>query len=316
VGDYYRLKAKQLKVDRLYDYDRYAPLGKNEQKIDYATACQNVLEAFETFSPKCAEVARKAISEGWIDSHPKVNKRGGAFSHGTTPFAHPYILLNFTDKRRDAFTLAHELGHTIHQEFSKSVGYLNANTPLTTAETASIFAEMLLFDKLKQTLSGEELIGLYAGKIEDIFATLFRQIVFTNFERRVHAHEGELKSAEYATIWMEENKKMFGKSVTLRADYALWWSYIPHFVHSPFYCYAYSYGQLLVLALFGLYKSGFDGFTKRYERFLSLGGSQSPKELIESFGFDIEGEAFWAIGIKEVHKLLVEFKEVIECSKR
>ena len=184
------------------------------------------------------------------------------------------------------------------------------DTPLTTAETASVFGEMLLFDKMKKELKDEELLSLYAGKIEDIFSTLFRQVVMTNFEREVHKREGELAISDLNEIWFNENKKMFEDSLHLSDNYKLWWSYIPHFIHSPFYCYAYSYGQLLSLTLFGLYKSGDREFVQKYTEFLSLGGSKSPSELVSIFGFDIEDDKFWEYGINEVKKILDEFSYI------
>ncbi len=310
VSKFYTKKAKILNLSTLYDYDRYAPISKKEGRYSFEESKDIVLDSLGCFSPKFKEIAQKAFDERWIDAFPKENKRGGAFSHGTVPKAHPYVLLNHTNRRRDMFTLAHELGHAIHQYLSRDVGYLNSDTPLTTSETASIFSEMLLFDHISKDLENEELLSLYGGKLEDIFATLFRQIVFTNFERRVHAHKDELKPHEYSEIWREENSKMFGKSVRLTKNYDIWWSYIPHFIHSPFYCYSYSYGQLLVLALFGLYKQGFDGFEKRYINFLSSGGSKSPKELVELFGFDIESEEFWLIGMREVESMVEKFMEL------
>ncbi len=312
VEEYYTLKTKLLGLEKLYDYDRYAPLLCSEDsEFTYEESKKIVLETFREFSPRFYEIAKKAFDEGWVDSHPRENKKGGAFSHSAVPSVHPYLMLNHTNKRRDAFTMAHELGHTIHQYLSYGVGYLNADTPLTTAETASVFAEMLLFDKMKEILSKEEKIALYAGKLEDIFATLFRQNVFTNFERRVHQEESELSADEFSQIWQEENQKMFGKSVILTEDYRLWWSYIPHFIHTPFYCYAYSYGQLLVMALFGVYKKEGKSFIEKYEKFLSLGGSKSPKELVGIFGLDIEDDDFWKIGIKEVESLLKGLKEIL-----
>lgn len=308
VQEYYKKKAELLGYEKLYDYDRYAPLETCEKEYSFEESKQIVLKAFEKFSPQMAKIAKEAFEEGWIDVYPKENKRGGAFSHPATPDSHPYVLLNHTNRRRDLFTLAHELGHAIHQYLSRDVGYLGTDTPLTTSETASVFAEMLVFDYIKSDLSEEEKIALYAGKIEDIFATLYRQINFTTFERAVHANEGELSLEEFNKVWIQESQKMFGDSVTLTKQYEIWWSYIPHFIHSPFYCYAYSYGQLLVLALYGLYKSGKDkNFIENYLCFLSSGGSKSPKELIGKFGFDIESTEFWDIGIAEVKKLLEEF---------
>lgn len=317
VHKYYKLKAELLNIKKLKDYDRYAPLdyAKNDE-IPYETAKKMVIESYSEFSPKFGNIVKNAFKDGWVDSHPSANKRGGAFSHGAVPEAHPYILLNYTNGRRDVFTIAHEFGHAIHQELAKNVGYLNMDTPLTTAETASVFGEMLLFDKLKQNLKGKELISLYAGKIEDIFSTLFRQVVMTNFERRIHDKQGELEVEELNQIWLTENEKMFADSLKLTKNYALWWSYIPHFIHTPFYCYAYSYGQLLSLTLFGLYKSGFDNFVEKYTSFLSLGGSKSPKELVSIFGFDIEDEGFWEFGMNEVKKLLKEFDKIIKTNKK
>lgn len=314
VHQYYALKSKILGF-KLKDYDRYAPIFESKTSMDYTDALNLVIETYSAFSKTFGDITKKAIKEGWVSSHPTPNKRGGAFSHSAVPSVHPYVLLNWTGNRRDAFTIAHEFGHMIHQELSKKVGCLNQNTPLTTAETASVFGEMLFFDHLKNKLDKKELLGIYAGKLEDIFSTLFRQVVMTNFERAIHSSEDELKIEDFDKIWLEENKKMFGNSLKLTKNYARWWSYIPHFIHSPFYCYAYSYGQLLVLALFGLYKSGeCKDFIKLYTDFLSAGGSKSPKDLIKTFGFDIENDGFWKIGITEVKKMLKEFKALIKSS--
>jgi len=313
VEEYYNMKKELLGLEKLFDYDRYAPIKliKKEDEIPFEKAKETVLNAFKSFSNTFYEIANKAFEEKWIDVYPKEGKRGGAFSHSATPNAHPYVLLNYTSQRRDVFTLAHELGHAIHQYLAREVGYLNQDTPLTTAETASIFAEMLLFEELKKSLPREELMEIYAGKLEDIFATLFRQIVFTNFERRVH-NSDELKPQDYNKIWMEENQKMFDESVILTQNYEIWWSYIPHFIHSPFYCYSYSYAQLLVLTLYKLYKSGFENFEEKYITFLSQGGSIPPKKQLEIFGVDIEDENFWQSGIAAVRDLLNEFKELKE----
>lgn len=309
VHRYYHLKSLLLGIKKLKDFDRYAPLDfEKKGAIPYAQAKDLVLQTYADFSPTFGKIAQNAFKNGWVDSHPCNDKRGGAFSHGATPQSHPFVLLNYTGGRRDIFTIAHEFGHAIHQELSKSVGYLNMDTPLTTAETASVFGEMLLFDKMKQKLRGKELTALYAGKIEDIFSTLFRQVVMTNFERRIHAESDELSIEKLSEIWQSENAKMFGDSLKLTKNYALWWSYIPHFIHSPFYCYAYSYGQLLSLALFGLYKNDKKDFVPKYTEFLSAGGSKSPKDLVKIFGFDIEDTAFWKFGINEVKKLLSEFE--------
>ena len=314
VSQYYKIKAELLGIEKLKDYDRYAPLNLNSHTTQYTydESKKMVLDSFMDFSEVFGEITKRAFTQSWIDSHPKIGKRNGAFSHGATPHAHPYVLLNYTDGRRDLFTLAHELGHTIHQELSKSVGYLNMDTPLTTAETASVFGEMLLFDRMKSNLCRSDLISLYAGKLEDIFATLFRQTVMTNFERGIHSKDGELSVEELNNIWFNENARMFGDSIKLTKNYSLWWSYIPHFIHSPFYCYAYSYGQLLSLTLFGLYKNNYSNFKEKYIEFLSLGGSKSPKDLVGIFGFDIDDSSFWQYGINEVRKIFDEFKAIIK----
>lgn len=311
VHRYYDKKRKILNLKKLYDYDRYAPLDSNEGSYKFDQSREIVIKAFGEFSKEFADIAKTAFQDGWIDVYPSDGKRGGAFSHSAVSTAHPYVLLNHTDARRDLFTLAHELGHAIHQKLSYSVGYLNSDTPLTTAETASVFCEMLVFDYIKNTLTPKERQAMLAGKLEDIFATLYRQINFTTFERRIHAHKGEISSDEINKIWTQESQKMFGKSVTLNEYYAIWWSYIPHFIHTPFYCYAYSYAQLLVLALFGLYKSKkCENFTEIYTKFLSAGGSLSPKELVKMFGFDIDDENFWQIGLNEIKIMLREFEEI------
>ena len=311
VHKYYKIKSQLLDIKKLKDFDRYAPLNfEPSGEIPYIEAKNLVLQTYSDFSPIFGKIVESAFKNGWVDSHPSGDKRGGAFSHGATPSAHPFVLLNYTGGRRDIFTIAHEFGHAIHQELSKSVGYLNMDTPLTTAETASVFGEMLLFDKMKQNLKGKELLSLYAGKIEDIFSTLFRQVVMTNFERKIHAKKDELNTTQLSDIWQSENAKMFGNSLKLTKNYALWWSYIPHFIHSPFYCYAYSYGQLLSLALFGLYKQNKKDFVPKYTKFLSAGGSQSPKDLVKIFGFDIEDLAFWEVGMGEVSRLLSEFEAI------
>lgn len=309
VAKYYKKKKQILGFNELKDYDRYAPIGK-DFSLSYEKAKDIVLKAFYDFSDVFGDIAKEAFEKNWIDVYPDSKKRGGAFSHSAVKKAHPYILLNYTNKRRDLFTLAHELGHSIHQKLSYNVSFLNQDTPLTTAETASVFAEMLIFDYIKKDLKADELIGLYAAKIEDIFTTLFRQINFTTFERRIHSIENELSVDEISKIWYEEGSKMFKDSVKLSKDYRYWWAYIPHFIHSPFYCYAYSYAQLLVLALYGLYKNKDKDFKDKYIKMLSSGGSKAPNELISDFGFNVDSEDFWKIGMKEIEKLVNEFMEL------
>lgn len=306
--DYYAKKREILGFEELYDYDRYAPINSDEE-ITFEESKKIVLKTFNEFSPKFGEIAKKAFDENWIDVYPDKNKTSGAFSHSAVSSVHPFVMLNFTNKKRDLFILAHELGHAIHQYLAYKVGYFNSSTPLTTAETASVFCEMLVFDYIYQ--KSDDKISLLASKLEDIFATLYRQINFTTFERRVHSFEGELRKDELDKIWLEESAKMFGKSLKLNEYYKSWWSYIPHFIHTPFYCYSYSYAQLLVLALFGLYKSKkCKNFVEIYTEFLTLGGSKSPKEMVEMFNLDINSQEFWQIGLNEVEKLVKKFKEL------
>lgn len=305
---YYAKKKEILGLDELYDYDRYAPLD-DDLTFNFNEAKDLTLKAFRDFDLDFAKIAKYGLENSWCDAMPRDFKQGGAFSHSGVDGVHPYVLLNFTNKRRDVYTLAHEFGHAIHQFLAYKSGALGSDTPLTTAETASVFCEMLVFEKMKnEAKSKEERLAIIANKLEDIFATLFRQINFTTFERRIHANKAELSNEEISQIWMEESQKMFGKSLILNDYYKSWWSYVPHFIHTPFYCYSYAYAQLLVLALFGLYKSGqCDNFQKIYKEFLSLGGSKSPKDMVAMFGFDIDDEEFWEIGLKEIRKLLNEF---------
>ena len=305
---FYRRKREILGFERLYDYDRYAPLGF-EGEFEFETAKKITLEAFGAFNPEFERIAKHGLEHGWCDPLPAEGKESGAFSHSAVSDVHPFVLLNFTGRRRDVYTLAHEFGHAIHQFLAYRAGFLNSQTPLTTAETASVFCEMLVFEQLKNAATNpEEKRAILAAKIEDIFATLYRQIGFTTFERAVHAREGELSTDELNQIWMKESQKMFGDALTLNDYYTLWWSYIPHFIHTPFYCYAYAYAQLLVLALYGLYKSGeCENFVEIYTEFLASGGSKSPREMVAKFGFDIESEEFWQIGLSEVKRLVNEF---------
>ena len=309
VWKYYDKKREILGYEKLFDYDRYAPLNLgDDSKFSYEEARKIVLDAFSKFSPKFEQIATMAFEQGWIDAMPKEHKQSGAFSHHGSSDTHPFVLLNFTSKRRDVFTLAHELGHAIHQYLSYSVGFFGSFTPLTTAETASVFCEMLVFDYLRQNSDKTAIKSMLASKIEDIFATLYRQIGFTTFERRIHEKKDELSSDEINQIWLEESKKMFGKALELRDKYKIWWSYIPHFIHTPFYCYSYGFAQLLVLALYGLYKSGkIANFAEIYTEFLSAGGSDSPKNLVAKFDLDLDDEKFWELGIAQIRNLVDEF---------
>jgi len=283
VEKYYNLKKRLLGLKKFHDYDRYSPIFPERKTIGYKESKKIVLEAFGLLSPRMAEIAKEFFDNSWIDAELRSGKRGGAFSHSTVPSVHPYVFLNYTGRLRDVMTLAHELGHGIHQYLSRKQGYFQCHTPLTTAETASVFGEMLVFHTLKESEKDPKTrLSLLCSKLEDIFATVFRQVVLTRFEEKLHharRNEGELTSSRINELWIEANKPMFGDSVELTKDYAWWWMYIPHFIHSPFYCYAYSFGELLVIALYQKYQNERNLFVPRYIELLSSGGSEAPEKL-------------------------------------
>ncbi len=315
VQDFYRFKKKLLRVGTLYDYDRYAPVVRSERSLSFSEARRLVLEAFTKFSPEYGRIGRKFFTSSWIDAAKRPGKRGGAFCSFVTPDRNPYVFMNFNGNVRDVFTLAHELGHGIHAYLMRSQNYLNYDVPLTVAETASVFAEMLLFDHLAETLtSRKELLALYVNKVESIFATVFRQISLYRFEQGLHkAHEekGELMVPEINAIWRRTQVEMFGNSITLSEGYDWWWSYIPHFIHSPFYVYAYAYGELLTLSLYAKHKKGEPGFAERYLELLSLGSSKNPTGLLEPFGVQMEKKAFWENGVKLIAEMVEKTRSLV-----
>lgn len=310
VARYYRLKAKLLGLEQLQDYDRYAPLGSDLPSCTWSQARQIVEESYSAFSPVGGKIIREFFSKNWIDAEPRPGKRGGAFSASTVPSAHPYILMSFTDKLRDVMTLAHELGHGLHQYLSRQVGYLQCDTPLTTAETASVFGEMLTFRRLMEKYSEPRVrLALLCSKIEDAFATVFRQVVLTRFEQNAHSarqQEGELTTERINTLWMEANQPMHGEAVHLGEGYAWWWLYIGHFIHVPFYCYAYAFGELLVLALYEQYRRQGAGFVPLYLEMLSVGGSISPPELVGRLQVNINDPSFWDQGLSLLSEMVSE----------
>lgn len=312
VARYYRLKARLLGLKKLYDYDRYCPLLGDTPSITYTESKQKVLKSFAAFSSEMAEIAEMFFDGNWIDAQVKKGKMGGAFSASTVPTVHPYIMLNFTDKLRDMMTMAHELGHGIHQYLSMPNGYFQMQTPLITAETASVFGEMLVFDNiLKEITDPKTKLAFVASKIEGSFKTVFRQIILTRFEQKLHkarVKEGELSSKRINELWTETNRKMFGDSVELSEDYRYWWSYIPHFVHVPFYCYAYAFGELMVLALYAKYREEGASFVPKYLQLLKSGGSLSPKDLMTRAGVDITDPDFWQKGLD----MLAKYVEMAE----
>jgi oligoendopeptidase F len=316
VEKYYNLKKRLLGLKKFHDYDRYSPIFSERKTIGYKESKKIVLEAFGLLSPRMAEIAKEFFDNSWIDAELRSGKRGGAFSHSTVPSVHPYVFLNYTGRLRDVMTLAHELGHGIHQYLSRKQGYFQCHTPLTTAETASVFGEMLVFHTLKESEKDPKTrLSLLCSKLEDIFATVFRQVVLTRFEEKLHharRNEGELTSSRINELWIEANKPMFGDSVELTKDYAWWWMYIPHFIHSPFYCYAYSFGELLVIALYQKYQNERNLFVPRYIELLSSGGSDAPEKLLARVGVDITDPNFWQGGLDLLREMVNEAVALVD----
>jgi oligoendopeptidase F len=314
VQRYYRLKGRLLGLDPLYDYDRYAPLFADMPECDWPAARSIVQESYEAFSPRAGAIVRDFFDKSWIDAELRDGKRGGAFSSSTVPSVHPYILMNFTDKLRDVMTLAHELGHGLHQYLSRGVGYLQCDTPLTTAEMASVFGEMLTFQRLQERYTDPRIrLGLLCGKIEDSFATVFRQVVLTRFEQSLHQarrDQGELTTEQINDLWLSANRPMHGDVVRLTDGYGWWWSYIGHFMHVPFYCYAYAFGELLVLALVQKHKQEGSAFVPRYLELLSSGGSNAPHVLLGKLGVDVNDPAFWELGLRLLDGMVCEAEEL------
>lgn len=313
--DYFRLKARLLKLPRLALYDQYAPIGTQVLPFPFAEAQKLILDAFDTFSPVFREIASEFFTKHWIDAEIRKGKRGGAFCASPSPELHPYILCNYTDNLRDVMTVAHELGHGLHGYLSRKQSFLNYDTPLTTAETASVFGEMLVFDySVERQTDVRVLMTLLAGKIEDIFATVFRQNVLTRFEEAIFSNRrgGRLTTDLVGRLWMEANKSYYGDAVELPEGYLWGWSYIPHFIHSRFYCYSYVFGQLLVLALYRMYRQEGRSFVPKYLTLLEAGGSDSPEALLKPLGVDIHDPAFWQKGFDEIQGLVNKIEALAE----
>ena len=300
VAEYYRLKSKLLDLDELTHYDRYAPLEGEESDIPFSQARDMVLEAFGDFSPRLVEIARDFFDKRWIDAELGDGKRGGAFCAGVTPDHHPYVLLNYTNQPRDVMTLAHELGHGIHDILASDNHLLDYHPVLPMAETASTFGEMLVFDRLRKNLkTRQEQLTLVCSKVEDTFATVFRQVAMYRFEQQAHQArraEGELTTERFNELWQTNMQEMFGDSLSLGEDHAWWWLYIPHIINTPFYVYAYAFGELMVLSLYARYQDEGEAFVGKYFDLLSAGGSRDPAELVAELGFDIADRAFWQGG--------------------
>ena len=300
VQRYYTLKAKLLGLDRLSFYDRMAPLAEDTTHVEWSDARQLVLDAFADFSNETGDVITRFFDENWIDAPPRDGKRPGAFCATNVPGVHPYVFMNYTGDRRSVLTLAHELGHGLHGCLAQPLGFFNASSPLTTAETASVFAEALTFKRL---LAVEEdpqrRLNLLAGRIEDSIATVYRQIAMNRFEHAVHTtrrDEGELSTDKFEELWLASQHQLFGDSVDT-AGYATWWSYIPHFIGTPGYVYAYSYGFLFALSIFRKYELEGESMVEPYLDLLRAGGSKTPEELAEMVGLDLTDRKIWDAGI-------------------
>ncbi len=319
VNRYYRLKRRLIGLDELFDYDRYAPIpGVPRRVFQWEEAMEMVLSSYGAFSGEMEAIAREFFQKEWIHAPISQGKRGGAFAHPTVPSAHPYVLLNYSGTPRDIMTLAHELGHGVHQYLARKQGLINSDTPLTTAESASVFGEMLVFRHLLTRIQDpRERLAFLCGKIEDIFATIFRQVSMNRFEDAVHnerREKGELSSDRISDLWMRTQETMFGDSVKLLDHYRLWWSYIPHFIHSPGYVYAYAYGELLVLALYKQYKERGQAFVPLYLDLLVAGGKARPEELLRPFGIDLADPRFWHQGLDVLEELLGEAERLAGAS--
>lgn len=306
---YYRLKRDLIGLPELLDYDRYAPLPHlPDAEITWDESRDMVLAAFAAFSPDMAEIAGYFYDRSWIHAPLMEGKRGGAFAHPCIPEIHPYIMVNYTGNLRDVSTVAHELGHGVHQYLAAERGYYNSGTPLVLAETASVFAELLLFthqlDLLKDTRGKKAFV---CQKLESIFATVFRQVAMNRFEDLAHnarRSKGELPREEISRLWLQTQQAMFGDSVTLTDNYSIWWSYIPHFLNSPGYVYSYAFGELLVLSLYKIYQQEGELFIPKYIQLLQAGGSSSPYDLVSRFGVDLNDPGFWQGGLALIDELL------------
>ncbi|MHC8509190.1 MAG: M3 family oligoendopeptidase [Rhodospirillales bacterium] len=309
---YYRMKAEWLGAKRLDYWDRNAPLpGASDAGWTWDEARKTVLAAYGGFEPKMAEIAETFFKRRWIDADPRPGKDSGAFSHPVTPKTHPYILMNFHGKARDVMTLAHELGHGVHQMLARRQGYLLADTPLTTAETASVFGEMLTFRALLDAETNPKRRRfLLASKVEDMINTSIRQIAFHEFERRFHTAraERELTPKDIGDIWMEVQRESLGPALRFDDDYRVFWAYIPHFVHVPFYVYAYAFGDCLVNALYGVFQNGHPGFQAKYLKVLSAGGAEDYKTMLRPFGLDVYDPQFWAAGLSVIEGFVDELE--------
>lgn len=311
VERYYRVKREILGLPELTHIDRYAPLFDSESELDYESARTLILDAFGDFHQEVKRRAEEFFEKNWIDAEPRPGKTGGAFCAYCTPDTHPVILLSYLGKLKDVSTLAHELGHGVHGSLSRAQTYVNFNGTLPLAELASIFGEQLVFERLVADAGREDRLALLADKIEGTFASVFRQATMFRFEQRVHAkrrEEGELTIEEFDALWQEEMQGMFGESLRLGDQHAKWWTYVSHFFGSPFYVYAYAFGELLTLSLYSKAKAEGPSFADKYVELLRLGGSRTPFQLMETVGVDLRSREFWQGGFDAIEAMIVQFE--------
>ncbi len=311
---WYALKAQLLEIERLADYDRVAPLLGEDLTFSFGEARELVLDSYDSFSTEAGRIARRFFDEHWIDAPVRPHKRGGAFCAYTVPSVHPYVLLNFTARRRDVLTMAHELGHGLHAALAQPQGIFHQSTPLTLAETASVFGETIVFGRLLDaTTSDDQRLALLAERIDGAIATVFRQMAMNRFEHLVHTRrrtEGELSVDRINETWVETQVELFGDSVEVTDGYRLWWSYVPHFINTPGYVYAYAYGQLLALSAYGRYLQEGEAFVPRYLELLAAGGSRSPEQLAAIVGMDLADPGFWDAGLALIDGQLAEAEQL------
>jgi oligoendopeptidase F len=311
---WYTLKAKLLGVEKITDYDRAAPVLPENVSFSFAEARDLVLDTYDSFAPEAGRLTRRFFDERWIDAPVRPHKRGGAFCAYTVPSVHPYVLLNFTARRRDVTTMAHELGHGLHAALAQPQGVFHQSTPLTLAETASVFGEALVFGRLLDAADSDDArLSLLADRIDGAIATVFRQMAMNRFEHLVHTHrrsDGELSVDRINELWIEAQSELFGDSVEITDGYRMWWSYVPHFINTPGYVYAYAYGQLLALSVYQRYRAEGESFVPRYLELLAAGGSRSPEELGAIVGVDLADPGFWDSGLALVEEQLREAERV------
>ena len=313
---WYALKAKLMGIPKLADYDRMAPVFQEDLTFSFGEARDLVLDTYDAFAPEAGRITRRFFEEQWIDAPVRPNKRGGAFCSYTVPSVHPYVMLNYTARRRDVLTMAHELGHGLHAALAQPQGVYHQGTPLTLAETASVFGETLVFERLlAATDNDDQRLSLLAERLDASMATVFRQMSMNRFEHLIHTRrrdEGELSTDRIGELWLESQTEMFGDSVELSPGYRIWWSYIPHFINTPGYVYAYAYGQLLALSAYRRFTQEGDSFIPRYLELLAAGGSRSPEELGAIVGIDLADPGFWDSGLALIDEQLSAAEKLAE----